>query len=171
MVRIGRNWVATTLIPVTHRTNTITVKVPALSPTMVKPMVILIFGSCGVPSALTSYHKVKKCILIYKPAKYSMSIKAMLKPDTIFKIVISKLWILWVASFLLYSLIKKNNEEFWGWRGSGTKVYRKTQLTINGQDFNWAISSDDVKTRFGENGKQAVKFYKRDTYITDCTLH
>ena len=42
MVRIGRNWVATTLIPVTHRTNTITVKVPALSPTMVKPMVILI---------------------------------------------------------------------------------------------------------------------------------
>ena len=66
---------------------------------------------------------------------------------------------------------QKNNEKFWGWRGSGTKVYRKTQLTINGQDFNWAISSDDVKTRFGENGKQAVRFYKRDTYITDCSLY
>ena len=39
----GSYWqVATTLIPVTHRTNTITVKVPALSSTMVKPMVILI---------------------------------------------------------------------------------------------------------------------------------
>ena len=36
-----------------------------------------------------------------------MSIKAMLKPDTIFKIVISKLWILWVASFLLFIVSSK----------------------------------------------------------------
>lgn len=50
-------------------------------------------------------------------------------------------------------------------------MYRKTQLTADGKNFDWAMADDDVKTRFGDKDRQAVRFYKRDTYITDCTLY
>ena len=70
-----------------------------------------------------------------------------------------------------YTTVNKDGESFLGFRGSGTSVYRKTQLTADGKNFDWAMADDDVKTRFGDKDRQAVRFYKRDTYITDCSLY
>lgn len=130
------------------------------------------FGSCGVPYTLSSYAdnttvyfdlstgEIKNYNKNYaKTGYYFQNLnKKVIDPDGNI-----------IPAF--YSMVSNGSETFLGWRGQGTTVYRKTQLTVGGNNFDWAVAKEDVQKRFGENNKQAVRFYRRDEYITDCTLY
>lgn len=130
------------------------------------------FGSCGVPSALTSYHKSKKVYFNLSTGEILNVNKSYAKTGFYFQNLNKSVKSPDSSTILpFYTMVSKDGDSFLGFRSSGTSVFPKTQLVAGGKNFDWAMAADDVKTRFGDTGKQAVRFYKRDTYITDCTLY
>ena len=130
------------------------------------------FGSLGVPNAIKSYASGTMVYFDNSTGEIKNSKKSYAKTGYYFQ-NLSKAVRAPDGGIIpaFYTTVNKDGESFLGFRGSGTSVYRKTQLTADGKNFDWAMADDDVKTRFGDKDRQAVRFYKRDTYITDCSLY
>ncbi len=130
------------------------------------------FDSCGVPSALTSFAKDETVYFDISTGEIKNANKSYKKTGFYFQNLNKTVTDPSGGNIpAFYSKIVNDNETFWGWRGQGNDYNHKTQLTVNGNNFDWAMAQEDVKTAFNENDKQAVRFYKKEEYITECTLY